>query len=63
MINKIKVCGVEKINAEFENFNLLIDDKRIDINVSRKTQPNLFNFLMNCLRDNKTINLQEIDIK
>jgi len=63
MINKIKVCGVEMINVEFEKFSLLIDDKRVNINISRKTQPNLFNFLMDCLRDDKTINLQDIDIK
>jgi len=57
-----KVLSVESIDEDYEKFILRINDLNVDMLVSRSEQPKFFCFLMDCLRDNKTFDLMEVDI-
>jgi len=57
-----KVISVESLDEDYEKFQLKINDVYVDMIVSRKEQPNLFTFLMDCFRDNVIFDLMEVDI-
>ena len=62
ILKPTKVLSVESIDDDYEKFVLRINDLNVEMLVSRKGQPKFFYFLMDSLRDDKTFNLNEVDI-